>query len=162
MKPWLRRMVGVLTLGGGFLGMVIGLTSLIGDANFVSKVIGFSFFALYAWGVWCGVRVLENSADSLSPIRVYWLLQIPYFSSPVLGFHFFGGAWILTALQTADPEFLWALQFGNHFSGTLLQPAPLGIGVNLVAIAVFGLLTLAASATPSDNSFKSNPLGKPT
>ena len=162
MKLWLRRLVGVLTLGGGFLGIVIGLTTLIGDANFASKTIGFLFSALYAWGVWCGIGVLENSADSLTPVRVYWLLQIPYFTSPVLGFHFFGGAWILTAIQTADPKFLWALQFGNHFAGTVMQPAPFGIGVNLFAIAVFGLLTLAASATPSDNSFKPNPLGSPT
>jgi hypothetical protein len=154
MKLWQRRIVGALTLGGGFLGTVVGFTTLIGDANFVSKAIGFSFTVLYTWGIWCGIRFVENSANSTTPIRVYWLLQIPYFTSPIISFHFFGGAWVLTAIQTADPRFLWALQFGDHFSGTLMQPAPFGIGVNLVAIAIFGFLTFSVSATPPDNSFR--------
>jgi hypothetical protein len=127
MRVWQWRAIGVLTLGGGFLGLVLALITLPGAGNLLSKSIALVFVGLYAWGVRCGVGMLERSVDTLRKSILFWALQIPYFTSPLLSYNFSSGARATVAWQTADPHFLWTLQFGSHFAAMVLRPSAWGI-----------------------------------
>lgn len=136
MRVWQWRAIGVLTLGGSFLGLVMTVMTLPGAGNLLSKFIVLIFVGLYAWGVWCGIGILERSVDTFRKSILFWAFQIPYFTSPLLSYNFSSGARVTVALQTGDPTFVWALQFGSHFAAMVLRPSAWGIGANLMALAV--------------------------
>lgn len=143
MRAWQWRLIGVLTLGGSFLGAVASLMIIInGGNNLLSLLIVAVFIGLYAWGVWCGVRILERSVDSLRRGILFWAFQIPYLTSPLLSYQFSSGAQATVAVQSADPALLWTVQVGSHFAATVLRPAAWGIGINLLALAATIFLSL--------------------
>lgn len=141
MRVWQWRAIGMLTLGGSFLGAVMTLVAIPGADNLLSKLITLIFAGLYAWGTWCGIRMLERSFDALRKGILFWAFQIPYLTSPLLSYNFSSGARAAVALQSTDPHFLWTLQLGSYFVGTILRPAAWGIGVNLLALVVTVLLS---------------------
>lgn len=82
MKLWRRRIVGVLTLGGGSIGVTAALPLLLARSNPIEWLFCTGFIVIYAWGVWCGVRLLENRPGAERSAAKYWLIQIPAFGSP--------------------------------------------------------------------------------
>lgn len=152
MRVWQWRAIGVLTLGGSFLGLVLTLITVPGVGNLLSKFIASIFVGLYAWGVWCGMGMLERSVDTFRKSILFWAFQIPYFTSPLLSYNFSSGARATVALQTADPQFLWTVQLGSHFAAMVLRPAAWGIGVNLLALVVTVFLSYKYRAYTSQQN----------
>jgi hypothetical protein len=60
MNIWFRRLLLILTIGGGFIGLTLTLQSLFG----VNKVIGYLavllFVALYGYGIFVGLKLSEG------------------------------------------------------------------------------------------------------
>jgi len=73
MRLWQRRAIGILTLGGGSVGVAAGLTLLLMRSNPIEWLICIGFIALYAWGVWCGVRLLESRPGAERSAMKYWV-----------------------------------------------------------------------------------------
>lgn len=137
MKAWQRRILGILTLGGGILGLVTSVTMLLSSANPIVWGFCLFFIALYAWGVWCGIRIFEKDATARGCTLKYWIIQIPTFSSPFLGYAFVSGFHLTPSIQLAPFAFNINFWFGSTFTYSLMQSnKPWLLGVNVFAVAV--------------------------
>jgi hypothetical protein len=141
MKPWLRRTVGILTLGGGFVGVAIGTQTVAATPMSVfNKAFMLAFVGAYALGVWIGLRVLEQVPRASDAAAAYWLLQVPTFMSPIAGYKFAaGGAFFV--FWTYGQGFGMQFQLGSRFEWSLLEAQrPWMLGMNLLAFAISVLL----------------------
>jgi len=41
------------------------------------------FFALYAWGIWCGVQMLESQPAATRSNLKFWAIQVPVLQSSI-------------------------------------------------------------------------------
>jgi len=156
---WERRIIGILTLGGSFLGIVIGLTLLISQNGALAKIVCVPFLLLYAWGMWCGLLLLESQQRALSQSAWFWGIQIPYFTSPVAGYMFASGSFANVTYEPSSSTINFFYLFGSKFEYSLLQAdKSLVIGINLFAVAVLALLVYRLVSSPPNNSFKPMPL----
>ena len=137
MKLWQRRTLGILTLGGGAIGAAAALTVLFTRSNPVEWLFCLAFIALYAWGVWCGARLLEQQPGAERSTVKYWLIQIPSFSSPIFGYFLASGFHTTVSLQIAPFKANANFLLGSTFNYSLLQSEqPWFIGINIFAVAV--------------------------
>jgi hypothetical protein len=64
MNIWFRRFLVVLTVGGGFLGVVIGADTLFAAKN--TPAFGYAMIALvtalYSYGIFAGIRLSEDAS----------------------------------------------------------------------------------------------------
>lgn len=134
MKSWQRRAIGVLTLGGGAIGIMAAITLFFARENLIEWTLCLAFLAVYAWGIWCGIKLLEGLPGSERSTLNYWLVQIPTFGSPVLGYFLSSGFHATVTLQIYPFEFSGNFLLGSTFNYSLLQIGqPWFVGVNLFA-----------------------------
>lgn len=146
MKLWQRRIVGVLTLGGGSVGVTAALPLLLARSNPIEWLFCIGFIVIYAWGAWCGVRLLENRPGAERSAAKYWLIQIPAFGSPILGYFLSSGFHITVVLQAFPFKIDGNVFLGSTFNYSLMQIGkPWFIGINVFAAAVAWWLTREAS-----------------
>ena len=83
MNVWLRRFLVILTIGGGFAGIVLTLQIVfVGDEPFwLTYVIALIFLALYGYGVFIGICLAEGG-EPIGALLFYFTVQIPFISSP--------------------------------------------------------------------------------
>ena len=137
MKIWQRRTLGILTLGGGAIGLAAALTLLFTRNNALEWLLCLAFIAAYAWGIWCGTKVLEGLPGAERSSLVYWLVQIPSFSSPVIGYSFSSGFQTTVSLQFSPLDSKANFMLGSTFNYSLMQAEqPLSIGVNVFALVL--------------------------
>jgi len=147
MNAWLRRLLLILTIGGGFVGITL-------TAPFffhVDKVIAYGallvFVALYGYGIFLGVKLSEGSAP-LPHLRFYFGLQIPFLSSPVIAYRFSTGLQATIAIIQPGVRFDWRLGSEGQFA--ILSSEPWGIGINIFALAIVLLLYSRFAVVPED------------
>ena len=159
MRLWQRRTVGILTLGGGAIGFAVGLTLLISRSNPLEWLFCIAFMAVYAWGVLCGTRLLECEKGAEHSALKYWLVQVPSFSSPILGYFLSSGFHVTVSLQLAPFKLNGNFMVGSQFNYSLMQPEqPWSVGFNLFAAAIVWWLARTVRGLSPNNSFKPNPL----
>jgi hypothetical protein len=137
MKPWLRRTIGILTLGGSFVGVTVAFQFLLGGTQpLVGNLITLAFVATYGWGVWVGLRLIEQAPRASDMGGIYWLLQVPQFSSPLAGYLFSSGTQLFVQ-YTVGASLGISWQLGSRFEYSLLESGkPWTIGINLGALAI--------------------------
>lgn len=152
MKAWQRRLLGILDLGGGFLGAVLILNLLLRPltplvpTTFWSRIFALPFLGLYCWGIWCGVRTLENEGAAIRANLWYWGIQIPCFMSSLVGYLFASGALLVIAFtpRTARTEFM--IKIGSQFQYSIAEGKQFQVGINCFALVVYLLLLAYARA----------------
>jgi hypothetical protein len=148
MAPWQKRFLGILAIGGGFLGATATLSEVSAQYQTIGGgiVLLFGFFALYAWGVWCGVLMLEDAPNALSSNRWFWATQIPIFISPFLGYAFASGFFLNVWLRLPDFNLGFNFLLGSKFEYHFMQSdQPWVLGLNVFALAIFLFLSRAIS-----------------
>lgn len=136
MPTWLRRTVGVMTLGGSATGFTVTITQFVGGDYPAFTLLVFAFFLLvFAYGVVAGVLVLENHDRMTTYAFPFWAIQAPVLSSSWITYSLFSGAQ-LNLLITGEPMIQLVWGAGASFMLVLFQGAPFAIGVNLVAVVV--------------------------
>jgi len=144
MKIWQRRAIGILTLGGGSVGIAATIALLLTRTNPIEWIFCVAFMMVYAWGVWCGVRLLEGQPGSQRSTLKYWLIQIPKFGSPLLGYFLSSGFHTTVSLQIAPFNLNANFLLGSTFNYSLLQAQqPWLVGVNVFALVIAWLLARA-------------------
>lgn len=141
LKTWQRRTFGTLALGGGFLGIVMILVQLIsGTVPVVGVFISLPFLALYSWGVWAGIAILESHPDALQLNKWFWAIQIPVFTTRAVTYVFYAGGTIAVGFNATEHKpFLQAL-FGSQYQLRINAPTTSILGFNLLAIAASAYL----------------------
>lgn len=157
MKTWLRLLVVLMTVGGGFTGLSItfGAFERVTNAGSLTIATLWIFMAMYAFVAAAGLLFVYDP-NKTGPILVAFALQIPWLSLPVLEYHFAAGLSTAIAFGPARvaQDALSMVDLGGHFEtafqfsfGTV-QEGPWRIGINLIAAMLFVLAWLSAR-TPS-------------
>ena len=138
MKIWPRRILGILGIGGGAVGFVACATKLLGATHPAQWAIYIVFGGLYAWGLWCGVKLMESQPNALRYNRRFWLLQVPAFNSPLLGYSFASGFHLTLSLNLTPFSLGFNSQVGSAFDFSLIRwDQPLSLGVNVFAFGMY-------------------------
>jgi len=141
MNIWFRRFLVILTIGGGFLGVVVLADTLFAAPN--TPVFAYAIFAvliaLYIYGIFAGIRLSED-ANHYGHVLVFYALQVPFFSSPILVYRFACG--FHATIWMVGFSIGWMFRLGSDFQLTILQPNSWGGGVNLFAAAILFALVI--------------------
>jgi hypothetical protein len=141
MNIWFRRFLVVLTIGGGFLGVVILVDTLFASQN--TPVFGYAMMALlialYIYGIFAGIRLSEN-ANHYGHVLFFYALQVPFLSSPILVYRFACG--FHATIWMVGFSIGWMFRLGSDCQLTFLQPNSWGGGVNLFAAAILFALVI--------------------
>lgn len=175
MQAWKRRSIGILDIGGagiGFLAIVSQVPNLRQPADWI---ICAAFAALYSWGIYCGIQLLEGRPNAIRVNRTFWLAQVPAFNSPWVSYMFACGFHLTAGVQFAPLKTGANFMLGSHFLFTLFRPEGASfLGLNLFALAVALILlqqlrrnradaaidaaaTEAGAAPPHDNAHHGAP-----
>ena len=163
MKTWQRRILGLLAIFGGVVGVISGLIfDIIGtDTRFfiaapISSVLTpFIAIALYGFGIWCGITLLKSHKSAIRNNLILWTIQIPLVESSLFSYEFTSGA-MFAAYQTGglfDSSVRFNIGCSYYFS--LVQTdTTLLVGLNIFAglISLFFLTKLFAK--PSNYAIK--------
>jgi hypothetical protein len=71
MNAWFRRLLLVLTIGGGFIGVAFTTQFFSQVDKVIAYVVLLAFIALYGYGIFIGVKLSEGPAP-LRHLRVYF------------------------------------------------------------------------------------------
>src|SRR5438552_11235354 len=85
MNVWFRRLLLILTIGGGFVGVARTIQFFSHVDKVIAYVVLLAFVCLYGYGIFLGVKLSEGPAP-LRHLRVYFGLQIPFISSPIVAY----------------------------------------------------------------------------
>lgn len=140
MDNWQRRALGILAIGGGAIGLSSSMMAVLqgrglATTNLFVIALGMGFFL---WGVWCGVQMIEVSAQAVRRNAFFWLAQVPLLQTPILGYTAFCGAQlqVFIKLSPIDATFAGSV-LGAQFGLNLGQPgARIAIGINVLAAGV--------------------------
>lgn len=139
MKLWQRRTLGILSIGGGCIG-ITAATGLLASQNlWLNNAFIIMAILLYAWGLWCGAMLYEGREDWLNKNLIFWAIQIPSFSSPYFSYAFSSGAEFINTigLQSSNDRLDYSFQLGSHFKYNVIDAnEPVSVGVNLFAVIV--------------------------
>ena len=158
MQKWQLRVLGVLALGGSFTGLAIGASLLVAQGSILAKAFSLPFLALYVWGLFCGLWLIEGREGAVRQNFYFWLTQAPYFMSSIAGYSLSSGSSIYFTYQPSITKWDLSANFGSQFVYSFLQGKPLILGINLFAVAVCVYLFLLLRREPPNNSFKPTPL----
>jgi len=152
LPTWLRRLLGILALGGGATGIAVTLQVMMLNVGVAAWLMSMPFLAYYAYGVACGLLLIEAGEDSLGANQWYWLLQVPVFQAKLLQFSLSSGLslYLWCGLDHARIGFNGMVGSAWHFAFLQAPETPL-VGFNAVALAAF--LTLWRLRRTSGASF---------
>lgn len=144
---WFHRVLLVLIIGGSFIGISSILTSALAVKIWTaSAYVGLILATLfYAYGLFVGVRLAEQPNDTRHVV-IFYLLQVPLFSSPFFLFRFMAGA-------DASVSYLGGTLVGNYRFGSfwevgVLEQLPWGFGINLFAIGILCAVFMLKASNP--------------
>ncbi len=155
MKTWLRLLLVVATVGGGFTGLILtanAFGSFI-ERGLAAELISLAFIALYAFVIVAGLLFVYDPRRT-RPMLVAFVLQIPWVSLPVFEYHFSAAAYVAATLgppQRVGEIVTYGLiaDFGADFKfrfASVLE-GPWSVGINLFAVLLYVLLQLSIRAT---------------
>lgn len=137
MKRWQRRLFGILALGGGATGVSITAQHLLAAGRGINIPILLLIIAIYAWGMWCGLMLLEGRPGIERFNRRYWLVQIPIVSTPIVSGHLWGGTKVTAVLNFWPIDLNFSAAIGAGFEYSFAQRTNgVALGVNLFAFVI--------------------------
>lgn len=149
MPNWQRRLIGVLTLGGGAVGITLVIETLFrGKLQAVGLIVALIVGLLYSWGVVCGVLLLEDSHRAIPFAKPYWLIQILQVHTPWISYACSSGArlYIQLALISGDVRLHFNAGVGSAFDFHFQNQIGWIFGLNVVALLVFVALKKSGRA----------------
>ena len=135
MNIWIRRLFIITSIGGGFLGLAANLAQLFQSGH------AFSFYFLvtcasgvYVYGMFAGLKFVENEALGMDLLSWYSFAQIPTLTSPVLGYLFISGFSVWFSAGNNGFHFNYYLGSSWTFSFLNIQEDTVSLGVNFFAL----------------------------
>ena len=144
MRSFLFRLIGILEIAGGFLGVVASVRRLLPLGSTYESLMALIALALFGFILVAGVLLMEGSERSVAFSRVAQLLQLPLLATPVLSYALHAGAFInVFATLQAAPRLGIDWHLGTHgFVLAVAGPAVSRIGLNLLALLSWLVLKL--------------------
>ena len=142
MHRWLRRFLTILTIGGGFLGIVVGVPRSLFAAGWDARslVEALVFVSIYLYAIYLGLRLAEGYAPTWGLI-LYFGLQVPSLDCSAFSYHFYSGLMVTYILGDAGQRFALATGYFQQF--LISSGVAASFGVNFIALLmVFMLIAL--------------------
>lgn len=141
MKRWVRCLLIVTEIGGGFGG----LTGLLIERPWSTSIppdsiLSALFGVLYIFGIIAGLTLVEWQRLGIKLSLVYQALQIPIVASPLLTYEFFSGLQI--GVCWYEDRVIALFQIGFRIVLSVTRQNPWGGGLNLLALTLFVYLLL--------------------
>ncbi len=134
---WLKRLISVLEIGGGFLGLVICLSTLFSSSGSLPEVVvSLVFSGVFIFGIIAGVCLIEDRKSGTILSLLFQAIQIFRLSSGLITFSF--GSGFVFSLVIVNGQFNLEFNLGSQFFLSLFQDnAPFGFGINLISLFFF-------------------------
>lgn len=149
MKPLMRQLHLVLTIGGGFTGIVLTVAAVFNtkESNPLFYAMMLAFIGLYSFGVYAGLQFADDrESKDLDLLIAYYWLQVPWLSSPVLSYRFASGFQVSGGWSGNQP--FGGFRLGSEWQFSLAKAAPWGIGLNVFALVMVVLLMRRQAVPP--------------
>jgi hypothetical protein len=147
MKPWLRLLLVLLTVGGGFAGATFTSVAFF-RAQGASAFLSFVGFVLYLFITTSGLLFVHD-AKHTAPLAISLGLQVPWLSNALFTYVLKAGCALTIGLVGDSAnlslkfETLW---LGSEIEMTMHPEPPWVLGVNLVPLVLLLLLWQARKA----------------
>lgn len=151
MNIWLRRLLVVLLVGGGFAGVALIPDFVFQPMKPIARLVLLGFVCVYCYAVFIGLKLSEGTA-CLKCLRLYFAFQIPFVSSPIITYRFGSGLQITLAI--IESGLTLGCRLGSEFQLAVSSSAPWGIGVNFVGLAILFLLYSRLAVGRDDTASK--------
>ncbi|MFB0555515.1 MAG: hypothetical protein ACETWQ_19590 [Phycisphaerae bacterium] len=143
MNRWIKYLLIVLEIGGGFAG--ISMIFILQQWNTSMPIylwIGYIFICfMFIFGIVAGLALIDSPQLGTALSAVYQAIQIPVMSSPILTYEFLSGLRIVVGWFKGRPAFLFG--FGARCTFFLFRRSDFWlIGVNVLALFLFVYLLL--------------------
>ena len=144
MRSFLFRLIGILEVAGGFLGVVAMIRRLLPLGSTYETLMAVIGLALFGFILIAGVLLLEGSERGVSLSRVAQLLQLPLIATPVLSYALHAGGFVnVFAVIHGGVRLGLDYHIGSHgFVLAVAGPAVSHIGLNLLALLSWLVLKL--------------------
>jgi hypothetical protein len=139
-----------MTVGGGFTGFALTFQALLSGLSSHTEpplnLLIMGIFLLLNAGVAASGLLFVHDSRSTLPLVASLAIQVPWISSPLLTYRFATG--LEFVLNATGPEkgeeftlhFAWKCFVGSSWSLSVSQQHPIGVGINLWALAMLILL----------------------
>jgi hypothetical protein len=157
MNKWIKRLLVVLQIGGGFAGLVVIAQLVIMNAEITAiSVMGNVIFGIiFFFGIVAGLVLIEDEKLGIVLSQIFQATQIPLLSSPIIVYRLICGFGVAVFWQGARAGFnYW---FGCHYAFFLFDNAAWGIGVNIVALVLFIYLVRLRKRKPEGDTIADRP-----
>ncbi len=136
MGAWIKRIIAVLQIGGGFMGVILCSEALMNSEKdpiyiAINSVFGF----LYLLGIIAGVSLLESGSLGFLLSKIYQFLQIPVMASPYFQYSFVSG--LVGIIYWDSNIFSGSFEFGSHSLFIFRPEVSWNVGINIVAACFF-------------------------
>jgi hypothetical protein len=140
MNTWLIRLTVILQIGGSFLGIIASITNVVQTQYETGTIIlTIPVIAFLVFGIYSALLLIERNSRGLDYSIVFYFVQIPVLTSPLISFYIHAGAYFTLTLSIFRINFnymlgsVWYISFLKHGES-------FSIGINLVAVLFFLLL----------------------
>jgi hypothetical protein len=144
MRSFLFRLIGILEIAGGFVGVVAMVRRLLPLGSTYEALLSLIGLVLFGFILVAGVMLVEGSERGVSLSRVAQLLQLPLLATPIVSYALHSGAFInVFATLQSTPRLGIDWHIGSHgFVLAVAGPAVSRIGINLLALLSWLVLRL--------------------
>jgi hypothetical protein len=144
MRSFLFRLIGILEIAGGFLGVVASVRRLLPLGSTYESLMAVIALAVFGFILVAGVLLMEGSERGVALSRVAQLLQLPLLATPVLSYALHAGAFVnVFAVIHGGVRLGLDYHLGSHgFVLAVAGPAVSHIGLNLLALLSWLVLKL--------------------
>lgn len=134
---WLLRFLVVFGIGGAFSGISLIIPNIFTPQSVVNCMIYIIFFFINVFGIWSSIKLIESrTIINLEKCFVFWLVQIPIFMSPIIGYQFSNGLFI-NVWVSSNEGLKFVASMGSAFNFSIFQTyQPWAIGINLIAVII--------------------------
>jgi hypothetical protein len=149
-----RKFVALLiiaSIGGGFMGVSIVLAELLKVSYFTLGhflVFG-SALTLFGYFIYAGLVFASNNENN-KHLRITFLLQIPWVSSPILVYKIAAGFSLSGLFHVGGFNFLYNM--GSDFSFGIFNGQSWGLGLNVAAVGLYYLASHQVATVPNNNA----------
>ncbi|GGY87474.1 hypothetical protein GCM10011613_35830 [Cellvibrio zantedeschiae] len=151
MNTYIQKVLGVLSIGGGFMSITSILNFILSSSGVAGYIFGAIALLVFLYGIWCGIEIIKSSsARSLAINKIFWAMQIPLLLSPGVSYFLYTGFNFTVHYSFTESGPGFNVSAGGNLLLSLFQFAgPFQVGVNVFALVIFCYLSLIAKKLKS-------------
>ncbi len=138
----------VASIGGGFMGVSIVLAELLKVSYFTLGhfLIFGSALAFFGYFIYAGLVFASNNENN-KHLKITFLLQIPWVSSPILVYKIAAGFSLSGLFHAGGFNFLYNM--GSDFNFGIFNGQSWGLGLNIAAVGLYYLASNQVATVPN-------------